>query len=405
MHNYGSWTFINPEDRLNATALQAQLRVLAKDSDVMLQEGWGVYNNTPGWDGITPESIRALNKEARIYQYWSLMTKPAWDTESPTDDRRACPLSRIDIDRYDWYLRDGNGNKVREPQSTYIDVGKPGVKEAYLTELLSRLKDKGFDGVVFDIWFPRWLQQLVFDAQGIPMPAAYPTDDAWYSKAWKPFITHVCNGLHSEGYKIIGNSVGFYGQTCAEQEYQRSLCDGAVCERFIFDWSGKLLPTAEIEKVIMSATNDPLDLWILDTGLEESDLDFAAKMQMSYAAYLLTVPIGDAPRQSFGCPGTDWPKWYPIYGLDIGGPKGIASHEVGRNVWTRPFDNGVVWLNLENEPHSIKLLGKYRDVDDNILSGTIMLQPHDGLVMKRIIVLSAWTRFTGFILRLIGVKK
>ncbi len=342
MHNYGSWHMVKPEDRLDATVLQSQLRVLAKCSDVVLQEGWLGYNNVPGWDGVTPASVRALNKEARVYQYYSLMTKPAWDTESIADDRRACPLSRAYIDKYDWWLRDGNDNKVNEPKSAYLDVGKRGFKEAYLAGILSRMKGKGFDGVVFDIWFPRWLKQIVFDRQGIPMPAAYPTDDAWYTKAWKPFITHVCNGLRAAGYKIIGNSVGVYGQSCVEQEYQRSLCDGVIYERFIHDWTGKLLPAAEVEKMITSATNDPLDSWILDTGLEESQPDFAAKMQMSYAAYLLTV----APSRSFGCPGVDWPKWYDLYDFDIGSPSEKAVKRDGVPFFYRKFERGVVLLNL-----------------------------------------------------------
>jgi len=65
------------------------------------------------------------------------------------------PLTKAEIDKNDWWLRDGLGQKIgKEGNVWFIDPGKPGLKEAFVKAILERNEGKGFDGIVFDYWYP-----------------------------------------------------------------------------------------------------------------------------------------------------------------------------------------------------------------------------------------------------------
>lgn len=391
-HNYGNWHLTSEQDHLDSAKCQEELRTLAKSSDICISEGFNAYNAVPGWLGITPQSIKSLNPKARVYEYWSLSTKSEWEgdwgKEGIEPSRKwlmQCPLSWKQINDNNWWLRDGNGNRTAGPDcpdTWLLDVGKPGFKEAYLTGILNRMKDRGYDGVVLDCWWPRFLKECLFDKQGIPMPVDYPTDDIWYEKAWKSFIQYICDGLHQAGYRIIGNSIGEYGSSDATKDFQRSLVDGAIYERFVLDWNGKALSGSEAEKMINAAANDPLDLMILDTGLDGSDPNYDQTQLVSLAAFYIALPMGESPRRSYGNPEQDYPVWQPVWDFNIGSPADPMTKMVGKYFWSRKFTNGIVLLNYgASEDITYTLDRAYKDIDGKVYSGQIVVPSHSAKIL------------------------
>src|SRR3989304_5794172 len=105
-------------------------------------------------------------------------------------------------------------------------------------------------------------------------PAAYPTDEDWFEKAWRPYIEYVMRGLSNHGARLIGNCAGEYGTTDPHLQFQRSHLDGVIYEQWAVGWprpasegstgGGGWLPGATIERRINALLADPLAAWGTD---------------------------------------------------------------------------------------------------------------------------------------------
>ena len=395
LNNYNTWHLVNDADHLNPSKLEAALDILARRDVICIGESWEYVNRVKGWTGLTPFTIKAKNPDAKVYELWDLMCKPEWDTDWEVDDpeslkdwRMQTPLTWKQINDNDWWLRDGNGNMVEEykDSNTWIlDVGKPGFKEAYLAGLLSRLKDKGYDGVFFDYWGP-WIKGAFFDRQSLPMPEAYPTDADW-TAAWQVFIKYICDGVHEAGYKVTGNcGTIFYSGTTEVWKYQQTLCDGTIYESWVYDWNANLLPVKEIEARIAIAQTDPLEAVIAEAALKDTDPDYDAKHIISLAAYYIALPQDPALRakRSYGNQYNRLPVWQAPWDFDIGEPSESAIKISGKYFWSRKFSNGIVLLNCEDaESISFTLTGNYHDSSGKTLSGQIAVPPHSGMILAK----------------------
>jgi len=389
LHNYNNWHF----DGKSAEELDQKLEIVSRRDNVCYIEYWDRANKIEGWRKITPQTLRQLNPNVRVYRLYALCCKSGWDSdwEDPKDtEYMQTPLTRTTIDEQGWWLLDGDGKLVRESAETwFLDVGKPGFKEAFLQNLLDRLAGKGFDGVVFDYLIPNIITQCV-TSRGQPAPSAYPNDDAWFVKAWQPFISYVTDGLRKAGYRIIGNCAGEYGAPNPSQAWQRSKVDGTIYEQGAVNWrttGGAWLDGRTIERRINALADDPIEVWFANNGIRHDTADFERKVVVSLAMYYVAIPASQEKRSYHYS--YDWtPYWQPLWDFYIGVPAEprVQVHVNGEKkyAWMRKFTEGIVLLNYESGDSIMFSLDRaYRTPDGRRVSGDVRLPPHTGMILAR----------------------
>ena len=382
LNNYNNWQF----DGKYSWELDENLQIIARQDNICFTEHWERANKVEGWKKITPQTLKALNPKAKVYRVYDLCCKNTWDTDwySPDDkSRMQTPLTKAAIDANNWWLRDGIGSIIKENEKTwFLDVGKPGFKEAFLRNLLDRNAGKGFDGFVFDYWYPEISDVL----HGRHRPEAYTTDEEWFADAWKPFITYLADGLHKAGYRIIGNCVGGYPNTNPKQIWQRSKVDGTIYEQWAVDWpnnGGKWLPGSLIEKRINALYKDPLEVWTADYGLKSSDPEYERKQTVALAMYYVAIPESQEKR-SYHHIKDGSVYWENLWDFYIGSPAEPPVKLPDKYFWSRKYTDGIVLLNyesIENIAYSLK--GEYRNPVGETISGDIALPPHTAMILAK----------------------
>jgi hypothetical protein len=390
----GTFGLVQPEDKDVIQKLDAALQILAKHDFVCMSEHLQYPNASAGFRGVTPRTIKEINPSAKVYEYWNLCVKPEWDTdwgkENPEKDqflarpwkwRMQCPLTWSEIESKDWWLRDGNGNPVKEPSRDdvwFLDVGKDGFKEAYLEGLLKRIEGKGYDGIFFDYWW--WDIKYILTRQGMPMPANYRTNDEWFSNAWKPFVEYVITGVRRAGYRVIGNCVGEYGDTESEKLWQRSMVDGTNYEMWSVGFNGEWLPGSEIARRMDSFSRDPMEVLVTNC-VRDTDPLYAQKSEVGLAMYYIALPEVQVGR-SYGIKGDGVAHWLPLWDMSIGIPSEPAVRKDNRYFWSRKYSRGLVLLNYESSTSvSYVLDGSYKDAEGKIYTGSVTLPPHTAMIL------------------------
>jgi len=407
LHNYLNWY---PPKKTDSD-YQEKVQMLAKRDNVFMTESYAKLSE------LDPQILKSLNPNIKVYILYDLNAKNSWDSDVQSLDWSGCkndysalqtPISCQDIVNNDWWLRDGNGNIVIDPfqngNTRFLDVGKPGYKEAFLQGVLDRLNGKDYDGIIFDYWWPylSWILQLE-GTPPPPMPEEYPTDDDWFNNAWKPFIDYVMDGLHNAGYKIIGNCAGEYVESSGSQTwqqrkaFQRSKVDGIIYEQGVIDWweSGDnpsgWLQGSTIEDRINSLLADPKEVWQAENGLSVDDSDplRAQKQKLSLAMYYIGLPQSEELRQkrSYGTVFAGKIYWDPTWDFYIGTPAESPIKMTGKYFWSKKFTLGLVLMNYESEESIPYVLDRtYIDEEGEEHSGTITLPPHTGMILRKVLV-------------------
>jgi hypothetical protein len=382
--NYNNWNPVCDTEQDNAQKIQ----ILALHSSVVMTEGWSAWWVKPP---VSPAAIKAINPSTKVYRAYTLLAKPNWDTDwnEPSNvSTMLFPITKAEIDANDWWLRDANGNIVNENTRVwFVDVGKPGFKELFLQRILERNAGKGFDGILFDYWWPRITR--VSELTGCTLPIkGYSSDTDWQEKAWKPFITYVMDGLHAAGYKIVGNCAGDWSDEWDPiVKFQRSKLDGVVYEQWMIDWpqnGSGWLSGDRVEKRINSFQNDPLDVWIGEYGLQLGIEDYDRKRLVSLAGYYIAVPQDDSKRSYHYYRNANI-FWDTLWDFSIGKPAETAVKMTGKYFWSRKFTQGIVLLNYEeSESISFTLDKTYRDQNSKVYTGKVTLPPHTALILAAV---------------------
>jgi hypothetical protein len=391
LNSYQVWHLVQSGDNENQLKLDEALRNLAKRGSICYGEGVEYVNDTSGWSKLSPQSIKTINPTAKVYRLWASV-KPKGDTDwekpkgtyNPDNMRMQLPLLWSDIEENDWWLRDGNGEKVEaEPNwAYYIDLGKPGVKEAFLKNALARMQGKEFDGVVFD----GAMETLTGWLKGRPLPKNYASDEDWFKNAWQPFLQYIVQGFHTAGYRVIQNCGGEYLNSDSKKQWNRSLVDGTVYEQWAVNWPDQgsgWLPGAVIERRINAIASDPLEVWTADYGLKSTDPQYGQKQKVGLAMYYVGMPSGQYKR-SYHHYGTGTAYWESIWDFNIGIPAEPAVKMPGKFYWTRKFTRGIVILNYESsETIAFGLDTTYVTPDGNATSGQVTVPPHSALILAK----------------------
>lgn len=373
LNTYNDWDFKNDD----GWTRDEMIDVLACKENVRVSEGWP--------PDIGP-AVKARNPTVTLYMHYLLCVKYVNDSDGPdpsTLERLMTPLTKTAIDKNDWWLRDGNGDIVKESDGVwFLDVGKPGFKEKYLSTLLLRLRGRQADGVDLDYWCQALnASYLGAFMKNRPMPAAYPTDQVWFDKAWKPFVHYVTTGLRSAGYRLIGNSAGEYHSGNAMQDWQRTQVDGVVYEQWAVGSNGEWLPGSTIATRIGRMTADPLEVWTADFGLQTKISDYERKADVALVMYYVAIPQSQLKR-SYNHTAAGKVFWSPTWSFYIGEPAAKAVRNAGQYFWSRRYTRGIVLLNYE-EARTVKyrLSGNYYDISGKRFSGEVDVEPHSALIL------------------------
>ena len=407
LHNLHNWVPPKPSDADYAQKVQ----LLARRDNIVMTEDYSFLS------GLTPQSLKTINPNAKVYLLYDLNSKNNWESDvSRAGWQAGCtadtsllqnPIPCADILSNDWWLRDGDGNILIDPVQTgntrFLDVGKPGYKEAFLANLLLRMEGKGYDGVVFDYWYP-YLSWIV---QNNSWPtSSYPDDDAWFVNAWKPFIeyvtsgvvdgTHVTNGLRDLGYEIVGNAAGEWRETIDPKIIaQRELIDGVIYEQGAVDWwssttnPGGWLSGPTIEDRINALLIDPKIVWQAENGISDSASASDTptrdrKQKLSLAMYYTGLPLLEGLRQkrSYGNVRNREISWEPLWDFYIGTPAENPVKMTDKFFWSRKYSGGLVLLNYTDESLSFPFSGAYVDDLGQRYAGEVTLGEHSALILK-----------------------
>lgn len=341
------------------------------------------------YGSITPGKLRQLNPGIQVNRLYVLSVKNPTLT---TTEYMSMPLTVEQIDANGWWLLDADGGFTYETGdqggtgSRYLDVGKPGFKEAYVQSLLSRLEGKGYDGVVLDYLNPNMISNRLI-RQGFTPPAQYPDDQAWFTNAWQPFLSHVVQSLRARGYRVIGNCAGEYSTTNPYAQWQRSILDGTVYEQWAVGWpqdGGDWLPGHIIERRINTFSQDPLEAWTADYGLRSNLPEYAAKARAGLAMYYIALPDSISMRANKSYHHYRDSRVYqePLWDFYIGEPSEPRNQKQDKYFWSRKFTKGIVLLNYEaGETIAFQLDKTYMDPAGNKVSGQINVPPYTGLIL------------------------
>ncbi len=382
LNNYNSWGLTSSADHQNATKLQAALQKLVKREDIVLTDDEAFWHETPGWDGCAPADIKRLNPGTKIYMYYRA-------AKASFENDWAKPLSSLtgklnignpiywaDIQQNDWWLRDGNGQALVHDTYHFIDFGKPGVKEKYLQTMLARLAGKPVNGVVIDFVPPDLTQVLM----GRPRPAAYPTDNDWYTKAFVPFITYVYDGLRSAGYKTAGLCYDYNKRGSTNEGFMRSKIDISIYESWLVHWNGDWLPKNMIAQRISDFRQDPLECWVADFGLRAGISDYELKQTAALAMYYVSIPMSQDKR-SYHHYGQL--PWHTNWDFNIGLPAEESVRMTDKFFWSRRYTQGLVLFNYEDSGAiTFPITRAYRDASGQVYRTSITVPAHTGMILQ-----------------------
>lgn len=391
-HNYGDWDSTKPS---LPTYKQEVLNLTRYDVLNMSRAGLARMNEykTPFHQML--EVLRSRNPNKRILWYLSIQSKPIEDRDwgaFGTPDyaaryQRTCPISWADIEMNDWWLYNAAGEIARETPSIWmLDIGKPGLKEAFAEAVEANWID-GYDGTVLDYQnCPS--RKYVHDA-GM---RDYADDRDWWERAYVPFVEHVFPRLRARGM-VIGNCMGWHGaerHPFSKDTHQRKFIDGVIQESTFWGLAGERLPAAEIERRMAAMQADPLI--VLQTDLLGDVWDErvrANRMTISIAGHLLAMPGGDTSgaylrTKRYVHVATDQrPRWDNRYNLDLGEP--TSSRECpAEGVWRRYYSNGLVVMNYSMVPWVTNLRGRWCDLGGVGVGGSTTIAPESALILRRV---------------------
>lgn len=401
LNTYNMWSIVSSPDHLDPVKLESSINTLAKRENVNYTEGGEHVNSTSGWSKLTPDSLKKINPNIKVYRTYDLVVKSTWESDwnNPDDtSRMQFPLTRAKINdpdnirngqfninaTDDWWLRDANNQVVKENNDIwFVDIGRPGLKELFVDAVIQRNAGKGFDGMVFDYWWPgiKWPMEKY---DWVFPPKHYANESEWF-EVWQDFIDLLTTRLHEQNYRIIGNCAGEANTDNPHQIWQRSKIDGTIYEQWVVDWpqnGGIWLPAKTIEKRINAFNSDPLEAWSADYGLQTKLPDFAQKNLAGLAMYYIAIPQ-DSSKRSFNYYNESKVFWDPLWDYSIGNPVSASSTKAsGKYFWSRKFTEGIVLFNYDSESISYTLDKKYIDINGKEYSGSIILASHTGLILK-----------------------
>jgi len=295
--------------------------------------------------------LRAKGVTAPVAQYLLafIINDPGNCDEDPSGNQVAykagdfCQISQM---HPDWFLLDGNGNRIATSNNSYhMDPGSEGFRAFWLERARELQETYGWDNIFLDnVEASR--EKMVEDNGTL---ANYP-DDASYQKAVEGFLAYIRqNYFEPQNKKIYANIV-----SVDEDEVWKSYLqyvDGVMVESFATDWSDGYRSRDEWDQqmqLVEEALAEQKTMILVAQGKQEDN----GLENFSFASYLLLVN-GNA---FFRYTNTESYRelWlYENYDYDLGTPQGERYKY--KDGWRRDFTNGYVIVRPKSHKAEIVL--------------------------------------------------
>lgn len=260
------------------------------------------------------------------------------------------PIAMADIPD-DWWLRHHDGSTIDEYvfgvlTCRYVDLGKPAVRTAWISNMLPKLKSWGVNGVHIDAIHSFMVSMSSLGNNDV---VGYASDAEWVSNALLPFLDECGNELRRNGIVVVGGNSHYYGTDIPHPlgRLQRPYLDGISYEFITRQLNGNPYSAADIIPRLWAMYEDPLMLLVCDQGCTEPEM-------LTLVCYLAALPESETLRRKRYLNLTRNTLEFPQWSLVRLGKPTSAMRIVGNEV-ERTFQYGAVWANLQTRQCLIDL--------------------------------------------------
>jgi len=236
----------------------------------------------------------------------------------------------LDQARANNWLAKHNGAEIPNPwggSAFVVDVGKPGVPEAYISSIASKWGSSGWTGLFADdanCWANLWRNGQSIDG--------YSSYGDWWDRAMQPLLRKL-----ADQWRVIPNLGDWLNQPV--EDSGALACAGGMEEHFLTWETGASVGAAGIERQYQALRK------CLDAGKQYHGIVHATSSQsLLYAWGMAAIMGGDKPelvrignQTSYG---SISPTYRPELDIALGTPTGPVGHATGSNTWTRIFSGG-----------------------------------------------------------------
>jgi hypothetical protein len=235
------------------------------------------------------------------------------------------------------WLATHDGAEIDNPGgagSEVVDLGKPGVADAYVHALERDWGKNGWDGVFADdvnAWFGLWPDESIDGYAG-------PLD--YWQRAVLPLLAHVHRRLAEDKHGVLVANAGEWPDH-PELDSVFGVTDGALQEFFLVWGDGASLQPAELEHEYASlraAVGRGKTYSAIVHRTDEQGLRYAY-----CAAAIMAGRRSDLVRvTNQTASGNEPMAWTPDLAQPVSAPDGPVRHEPGSTTWERSFSGGRV---------------------------------------------------------------
>jgi len=306
-----------------------------------------------------------------------------------------------------WILKDASGSLIRSTVYGYyiVDVGNPNYQTWLANWVKSYIDLYGYDGVSLDNCLPN--TEIMWATA--PGPAINPrTGQAYTALEFEQAVINVVNTIKNTiGNKLVVGNTVYYGQrffaSYANPYYvallTQSKIDGIESEAWIMSldtiaWYSESKWLASIDFAV----------WLENNFLNKSGKMFLpiAQNAAPYEQSGTALPTGTTREQyvnyafsslllaakssssylNFGYAIDNYTQ--SLFKIDVGYPTGNYYMINGTHVYARDYSKVKVLVNPTNTSYTVSLDTNYTDASGTPVSSPFTLEPHIGIVLRRV---------------------
>lgn len=235
----------------------------------------------------------------------------------------------------DWFLRDKNGEIIRNGKTVYMDPGNLEYRDFWLERAKELQEDFGWDGVFIDNVEASMNKLGRLES----LPAKYSNDES-YQVEIENFLAYIRNKYFEPQQQLMYANIIEYSNSAVWFRYLQYL-DGAMIEDFAVDYNERYYSFFEWEsqlKMVSEAQAMGKSVIMVSQG----SVNDRERERFSFASYLL-VNNGKSSFRYTDSDHYDEVWLYENYMVELGIPTGVMYTDNGG--WRREFTNGNVFVN------------------------------------------------------------
>jgi hypothetical protein len=250
-------------------------------------------------------------------------------------------LDAATVDAHGWWAT-RNGAKIPNPwggQSWLVDLGKPGVADAYVAALKAKWGTRNWQGIFADD-VNAW-RNLGFNIDG------YTSASDWVNRAVVPLMRTVSTGIASAKGGVVIPNIGNWPQE-PDMDAVADVAGGGLNEWFLTWNGGAGQGVTEIENAYKSMrraiAGNRVYMGIVHSTTLTRYAFCAAAIMGERDKVLITnqTAYGSAPM-----------TWDPVFDLDLGAAAEPTQHATGSTTWSRRFANKTLSINTATQSCTI----------------------------------------------------